>query len=603
MIDTSLRISNRAYRHVFLVQNRDYWKTCLFEYDKAKDLVLSFDFAVVNMIKIEGGEAQYIDHIVDSETMEAYNYKTYDFFSKWHCDAANQDIFNYRGIDVGSAFRIEIWNDVTFYVRIFINLHELFKRIKYETVYSGIDVPVVIAVLKFLKIEVSEWIYYKKAEAREYYFPIFKYLDEAINPSDFRYKVRVFVLSLFDRIFNQIERFKKRVSQDKFIYIEWYHPTHDIILEFKKTDKIKMVRSDFNGIRDIFNGVHLPIFVSAGNSYKHMAIDMLKKFDNEKCAVLFIDSIDISNELYKLIIKRISPLVAKSLKLIDVILRFFTKKQPCLMITISSNGVINRLMINYCKKNNIPIYMIINGLIANSFLDESKDGTWINSYGESIKKNYFKGMNNIICLGDPRMDKYFTSKWQRQPDYNKLTIGIGTSAFSNVDLNSHLAVEFEFLNDIMIACKKLIEMGRNINIIIKARQNNYIQQYNNFLEEYYPDMPVTILHNVSMMQVYEKVDFYISTTSQTLFEASCLGIPVLYYKNDTHFYHTPFDGKSELVTAFTPEDLVKKIEAFYNGDKIYDAFKEKKNLEKYIGPLDGQNLKRNMDFIYSLCLK
>jgi len=271
------------------------------------------------------------------------------------------------------------------------------------------------------------------------------------------------------------------------------------------------------------------------------------------------------------------------------------------MVTIASIGIINRLMINYCKRNNIPVYMIINGWLGNSFLDEAKNGTWINSYGDLIKKNYFKGMDNIVCFGDPRMDKYAMYTGRRPVDHDKPTIGIGTSIFSNVDLNSYLAVEFEFLNDILRACRKLLETGRKMNIIIKARQNNYIDQYNNFLNEYYSDIPVTIYQNVPMMQVYEHVDFYISHASQTLIEAACLGIPVLYYKNDTHRYHPPFDGKSELVTAFTPDDLIYKIQAFYERKGIYDSFCEKKTLEKYIGSLDGKNLKRNMDFIYRLC--
>ena len=113
-------------------------------------------------------------------------------------------------------------------------------------------------------------------------------------------------------------------------------------------------------------------------------------------------------------------------------------------------------------------------------------------------------------------------------------------------------------------------------------------------------MSVSLFDSIPINQIYERVDFFISIYSQSLFEASCLGIPVLYYKNDTQYFQPPFDGESEIVTGFTPDDLISKIEAFYNRDAIYDSFKEKKIMGKYIGPLDGQNLKRNMDFIYSL---
>jgi spore coat polysaccharide biosynthesis predicted glycosyltransferase SpsG len=103
-----------------------------------------------------------------------------------------------------------------------------------------------------------------------------------------------------------------------------------------------------------------------------------------------------------------------------------------------------------------------------------------------------------------------------------------------------------------------------------------------------------------MREVLLKAEFFISIYSQTLFEASCLGIPVLYYKKDTQVSHPPFDGKSELVTAFCFDDLVAKMEMFYSNHSIYEPFMDKKVMEKYVGALDGKNTERNLDFIYSL---
>ncbi len=605
MINNSVRILNTEYRYIFLVQNRDYWNACPFEYDLEKDLVLSFDFAVVNLVKSKGGEAQYIDHIVSSEIMESYNYKTYDFFAHWHYNANKEDIFSYKGIEVGSAFRIEIWNDLTFYVRIFINVHELLKSIKYERIYAGIDDPVVNDVLEFLKIANTKWPKKNNKGSSEYYFPIFKWMDDALHPSDIKYKARIFILRVLNKIFSLIRKLFCKINDKKYVYVEWYHPTKDIISALKRSNAVNTVQSDFSGInsiKDLFNGLNLPIPVSLNADCSDIATqEIIKRFNEEKCATLFIDETDISNELHKLIIKRISPLVAKSFKIVDAIIKFFNDKRLCLMITMASIGVVNRLMINYCNKNNVTVYMIINGWLGNSFLDEAKSGgTWINSYSDAIKKNYFMGMDNIVCLGDPRMDKFAMSIVVRKIDYNKPTIGIGASGFTNVDLNCYLAIEFEFLNDVMNAFRKLKEMGREMNIIIKIRQNGYIEQYEKFLQEYYPDMSVSLFDSIPINQIYERVDFFISIYSQSLFEASCLGIPVLYYKNDTQYFQPPFDGESEIVTGFTPDDLISKIEAFYNRDAIYDSFKEKKIMGKYIGPLDGQNLKRNMDFIYSL---
>ncbi len=603
MITSDLLISKSKYRNVFFVQNREYWNACPFEYNKDQDIVLSFDFAVVHMMRSKGGEAQYIDHIVNSELLESYNYKTYEFLAAWHYNAEGHDIFSYKEIEVGSAFRIEILSDITYYIRLFVSLCELLKKNEFATIYVGIDDVFLLSIIDFLNIKTIKWSKNKHIYANicEYTYPIFDLFEKALRPSTVKYKTKVSVIRAIDKVSSLFEKLKSQTRKKKYVHIEHYFPTKDIIRLLKKDNNIRMVRSDFYSIADLFSGVHLPVFVSSNSDHHNFeTTKILEKFEKEKCSLFYVNDFDISKELYRLILKRISPVLPSVLEMIDNMIKFLSNKNLCLMITFASIGVINRLMINYCKKNDITIYMVINGLLANSFLDEAKDGTWINSYGDSVRKKYFKGMDNVVCLGDPRMDKYAKYTVKKKINYTKPVIGIGASLFSNVDLNSYLAVEFDFLNDIMVACERLKDKGREMDIIIKLRLNSYVEQYESFLDEYFSDISVKLLKNVPMTEVFDKVDLYISLASQTLFEASSLGIPVIYYKNDTHYYHTPFDGASELVTAFTQDDLVNKIEAFYNRDKMYDAFKEKANMEKYIGPLDGQNLKRNMDFIYSL---
>ena len=103
-----------------------------------------------------------------------------------------------------------------------------------------------------------------------------------------------------------------------------------------------------------------------------------------------------------------------------------------------------------------------------------------------------------------------------------------------------------------------------------------------------------------MIEVLKKTDFYISIYSQTLFEASCLGIPVVYYKKDTEITNPPFDNNSELVTVSTIDSLMKAFVDFKNNDYRYKNFLDKKIMEQYIGSLDGKNLDRNIDFIHNL---
>lgn len=76
-----------------------------------------------------------------------------------------------------------------------------------------------------------------------------------------------------------------------------------------------------------------------------------------------------------------------------------------------------------------------------------------------------------------------------------------------------------------------------------------------------------------------------------------LGIPALYYKKDTEYFQPPFDGESELTTARGFGELAEAVRDFYEGSPRYDAFLRREVMEKYIGPLDGLNLERNLSFI------
>jgi CDP-glycerol glycerophosphotransferase (TagB/SpsB family) len=112
-----------------------------------------------------------------------------------------------------------------------------------------------------------------------------------------------------------------------------------------------------------------------------------------------------------------------------------------------------------------------------------------------------------------------------------------------------------------------------------------------------------VLQTVAIYEVLQRTDLYISLYSQTLFEASCLGIPSIYYKKDKEYLDPPFDNKSELVTVDNVIALKQAFLDFKVDAPRFDAFLDKSIMEKYIGPLDGKNLERNLDFIYDILHK
>ena len=197
------------------------------------------------------------------------------------------------------------------------------------------------------------------------------------------------------------------------------------------------------------------------------------------------------------------------------------------------------------------------------------------------------------------MDKY-AGVTIKKINRDSPTIIIGAAGYDSIDLNSYLAYEFDFLYDILFCINENIKKGYEANVVLKVRGNGYVSLYTDFIEEYFYHLNVKIVQDKSFFEIISKADLYISIFSQTIFEASCFGIPSIYYKKDTQFIHAPFDGKCELVTANDITQLQEKIDLFYNGSDVFDTFMQKSVLEKYIGPLDGKNTQRNIDFIMDL---
>lgn len=589
----------RHFRSVFVVQNRNWWRDCSYSYDKNLDLVLTFDFALLHEIKSQGGTAAYLDHLVDPETMEHYNQETYRFFDSWYLNNEQKDIFSYRDLDFGNTLRLDFWNDVTHYVRIIINLMVV-RQLESEQIFAGMEDGTVLNALDKLGMKYVSWQAGSSKDLREYYFPSFRWMKENIRPQRFRQRLGALLYRVLDLAILSGECLRMLRPASRNVFVDRYFPTMEIVEHLKRDERVNVVLAGYTRRKGLFRERRFSVN-KPSNRHEKMALEILSNFNNQKSARWEIDGFVISDVLYEIIIDKITPVLPRCFAAVESVTGYFQSGNLRLFVLTANIGIVNGVLLDYCRKNRIPVYFIINGMMLHTFsVEQTHQMTWINSYGESIKKHYFKDADNVICCGDPRMDHYIKEITPKQLNYSEPNIIIGAGGFSNIDLNSYVATEFDFLNDIMLALKALKQKGRKMTIVLKVRSNGYIEQYRGFLKEYFPDLPVELHDTIPFGEVIKRADFYMSIYSGTLFEASLLGIPVLYYKRDTSILNPPYDGSSELVTAVSTADLVDKIELFYAQDQIYDAFKKKEVMEKYIGPLDGNNIKRNVDFINSL---
>ena len=57
------------------------------------------------------------------------------------------------------------------------------------------------------------------------------------------------------------------------------------------------------------------------------------------------------------------------------------------------------------------------------------------------------------------------------------------------------------------------------------------------------------------------------------------------------------------MTVNNTDDLIIALNDFCSGSTRFNDFLKRTVMEKYIGPLDGENLNRNLEYIYDLLKK
>lgn len=592
----TIEIITMKYRNVLICDNLASWSQ-LDSFNES-DLVLTFDFALYRQLKNRGNPVEFVDALESKDYLHQENYNIYDFFHNWHKDNDGNDLFKYKNIDFGIATRLEYWNDFSYSLRLLLNLKCL-NKISYKKLFVCSKNEVLIKTLDWLRIEYFAIGNPLSFDNSNYYFPISKWMDSKVRPTGFKkllYSIRAGLNKLHETCFYHIDQFSTKIYQRKNkIFVQEYNPTRAIINHY--VDEVSTVPYLLN-VTDLSNVSRLRkirLFpCSSMNDDRSSEVQkIIFQYNNRKCKKLvLIDGSDVSDFAYDIIEQRVFSVLTDYLNTLDWIISKLDKDPMDLNVIIANLGRDVTLLDCVSRSKNIPSFLIINGLLGTDYLDESKVATYINSYSDSIKKHYFSNKRNVYCLGDPRMDVYL-GKSKTVSRVNS-TLAIGASGFNSVDLNSYVAVEFDFMFDVLSAARK---SGVFEKVVIKSRANGYKEQYQRFTREYFSDLNIEVIDTSPMIDVLMKADFYVSIYSQTIFEASILGIPSLYYKKDREVKHPPFDGKSEIVTVWNVMELEEAFNDFASGDSRYDPFLDVACMEKYVGPLDGQNLRRNIEFI------
>jgi len=430
MIVSKMKSLSDQYDHVYIVESLLWWDENNELYNPKTDLVLTYDFALKYKVSKAGGQVLYIDHLVDAVRMDKNNFLINKFLHSWFLDAENQDIFQFKGVSFGDSFRLDVWNDFVSYCRLYLCLSQLLE-VKIGILYLASSDRVIRDVLYKLNLKFDETQQIQEM-GRTYYFPISQWLDDRISPSGLRaslYRIRELISSSYGYVMMLLDKFF--LNEKKTIFIQEYHPTRKIIDRLRKDKSVHVLLVNFSrnskwheklSERLLPRMMKKQVYLVVGNQ-------LIEKFKAEKCQSLVLDTgVDISNDVYDVVMNRIESIIEEKLRVLDSCIFYIEKNTVNLEVLIANIGLEATLFDCVCKNRGIPSYLIINGLLGDAFSNESKYASVINSYSQSIKNNYFKGMNNIVALGDPRMDSYARIE-RKSVNRECPVVVIGTSGF------------------------------------------------------------------------------------------------------------------------------------------------------------------------------
>ena len=590
---------DKPYKKVFYIPTRNHLNTVREQIDFSADLILTFDFSVKKATLSMGGDCEYIDKIVSAQEMNPNNFTLQEFIENWNFDQNQLDLFSYGEVEFGQSFQIDFISELYSAIRLAIGFSRL-ARVSYEQIILVNPEEIITNVLNDLKIEFTSQILEVTNLQESFFFDVNSYMRQSLYKKSIKQKIFLYVKNLLGILY-QI-RSSKENSFKKTIYIQLYHPTFGILEKFRKSNVVNPLLApgvNFGSIKEIFKQESIPMYRNkkSHSKYAKSTIENYRKLRTRE--LVFDDGSNLTNSAYRVIDKYVENKASEAIKIIDSIRKYLEVQSIDLLILVTNYGFFDSILFSVAKNHNIPSYMMINGMLISKYGNDSKRATLINAYGATMARDYFKDCKNVVSLGDPRMDKY-ASQFQgntRILETDTFVIGIGTAGLNNTDLVSYSAFEFEFMYECLSAIQLVRDSGKAIEIRLRVRANGVVNMYRRFVREYFPDLKIIFCQNESLVDYFSKLNLYVTFYSQTILEASAMGVPAIYFKVDEEDLHPPFDSKSEVVTAKSRADLFKLMKDFNSDSQVYRNFMDPATLEKYIGFIDGGNLQRNIKAI------
>ncbi len=131
-----------------------------------------------------------------------------------------------------------------------------------------------------------------------------------------------------------------------------------------------------------------------------------------------------------------------------------------------------------------------------------------------------------------------------------------------------------------------------IEITIRNKPNE-VDEYYSYLIRHYSSIPheqINVSSEGDFSEIINDYDIFISTYSTAVFEAAMSGKYCIFYQATGMKIQPPFDGKSEILYADTPQRLEECINDIVNDRDNAKQFNQKDVLEYYVGSLEKEKV-------------
>jgi len=317
------------------------------------------------------------------------------------------------------------------------------------------------------------------------------------------------------------------------------------------------------------------------------AIENILKDNNKGIIAVGSKKVSVQKFLKKLLIDGADRAFTQIITNIDRLDRIFSKENIAGYFGFCDSPWEERLLVRMCQKNNLPNAIMINGVLSNSFYIEAKTADKVFVYGETQKNGYLKDYpEKAVVTGNPLYEKAFALRDKQSVIHPPKKVLIGTSDPIPGDINSQYSSTESFLKNVMDALEALMYQY-DFDVSIKLHPGESLAFYERLINQQKFRIN-EIISSGNMQEILMGVDLMIINHSVAVFEASLMGIPVLYYHPAKQVLFEPFNGKSGLSSALSSEELAGALKRMFEDREYALKFTKKEALEPFTGPFDGK---------------